>query len=166
MVFCSKCGNESPDGTTYCSRCGTRLNVQGPSGIMAPISNGRPLPPPTPGAYTPTSSPPPAGPRNSITPIIIVALIIGCIAIATLALLIVPPANSDDSTDGTTDDVVIIRDGDYADYKLTVKNGTQSYVGTCRIIYTNVTDTSLTMTVIMAVAILRVPPILDRKSVV
>lgn len=38
-----------------------------------------------------------------------------------------------------------IKNGDYADYKLTYNTGAQAFIGTCRISYSNVTATTMTM---------------------
>jgi len=72
MVFCSKCGAQSPDEMAFCPRCGTRLSVQPP----APPTNYTPVQ----GSY---STRPPS--RNRLP--LIVAAIVVCVIIAAAVLI-------------------------------------------------------------------------------
>ena len=40
-MFCPKCGKEIPDGSAFCSSCGTNVNTMGgPSGAAKPSAAG------------------------------------------------------------------------------------------------------------------------------
>jgi len=142
MVFCSKCGVQSPDEMAFCPRCGTRLTVQGPVMVS---------PPAPPANYAPAqvNYAPRSPPRNSL-PLIVVALIIGCLAIVAASALVTSRGTTAGNEDG--DNSVEqqfthgIREGDYADYKVTVIRDSQTFLGTYHISYSNVTETSMTLT--------------------
>src|SRR5580658_11736 len=56
-MFCPQCGTSNPDGTHFCSNCGTALGQQGaPAGVATPPAQ----PPVQPQAQPP--APPPAQP--------------------------------------------------------------------------------------------------------
>lgn len=156
MVFCSKCGNQSPDGMAFCPRCGTKLivqeaNVNGAAQLGVGGGYLPPIPPrninhtATPGDYAPR----PMQPRRNNIPMIAVAVIIGCIIIAAAILVVFPQGNVDGTNDKSKDDGVFdhgIREGDYVNYKVSMTSGSSSGVGTCRISYSNVTATTMMMT--------------------
>jgi hypothetical protein len=93
-------------------------------------------------------------PQRNNTSLIIAAVIVGCIIIAAALLVVLPRDNVDGTNDGTNDEGVFshgVREGDHVDYKMTLTSGSTSATGTCRISYSNVTETSMTRTIWMSV---------------
>jgi hypothetical protein len=88
----------------------------------------------------------PIGSRDN-TAIVAVALIMTYIVIAAGFMVVL---DGRDASTNVADTSRGIKEGSCADYKATITNGSWFTFGTCRIAYSNVTDSSYVMTMILA----------------